>query len=446
MSDMFSSRSGTQEDTERVCRVAYTLNNAQPVACTIIGDQPLFYMDYECDYEDEDVFDAAEMRILENELLQLTQEMESFDNFGKDFQKTPEECFVEFLSDKDTISEPFTRINTEGALERLKESLEKSRLAKAYMDFASEQGVEIKFSSQIEDAYYDRRGGSILINPERGFEDQLLLTVRELRRHWQHRQGALIHPLMFHPDNAVLVNRVQVADLVVSMIRVAWELQLSGMKEAWERIENSSMADLGRIFAREAFSDFRTLNNGQASAAVFEGWFLSERCRHEDKNMIQQMLADYQGYVFDLEEAEKSITPSLISAIGAMPYGKNYLAAHVQILMDDAIFTDVRDRSNANFLWFIKFERSFRETEQELQETGDHVVDGVRHTALPDQTEDHHNGREEATEIVSLFADSEEEPRREDDERGKRLLSSKPKKSQETGGAEIIYLRRWSGE
>ena len=27
----------------------------------------------------------------------------------------------------------------------------------------------------------------------------------------------------------------------------------------------------------------------------------------------------------------------------------------------------MRDRANANFLWFIKFERSFRETEQELQ-------------------------------------------------------------------------------
>ena len=39
--------------------------------------------------------------------------------------------------------------------------------------------------------------------------------------------------------------------------------------------------------------------------------------------------------------------------------------------MDDAIFNEVRDRSNANFLWFVKFERSFRETEQHLQHSSD---------------------------------------------------------------------------
>lgn len=30
----------------RVCQCAYTINNRQPVTCTIISDQPLFYMDY----------------------------------------------------------------------------------------------------------------------------------------------------------------------------------------------------------------------------------------------------------------------------------------------------------------------------------------------------------------------------------------------------------------
>jgi hypothetical protein len=151
------------------------------------------------------------------------------------------------------------------------------------------------------------------------------------------------------------------------MVRIAWELQLAGEKEPWERIENSSMGDLARAFARESYLDFRTLNNGAASAAVFETWFLSDRCRGEDRKLIQQMLSDYRGYVFDGAQPSQTVTAELIGALGSMPFGKNYLAPYVQTIIGDAVFTEVRDRANANFLWFIKFERSFRETEQELQ-------------------------------------------------------------------------------
>jgi len=151
----------------------------------------------------------------------------------------------------------------------------------------------VKNQNQIENGTYDRKNKKIMINPTLNNEDQILMATQELRRHYQHRQGALIHPLMFHPDNAILINRAQTCDLVVSMIRVAWELQLAGNKDVWTRIENSSMADLGRAFAREAYLDFRTINNGEAAAAVFEAWFLSERCRSQDKVLIQQMLSDY---------------------------------------------------------------------------------------------------------------------------------------------------------
>jgi hypothetical protein len=276
-----------------------------------------------------------------------------------------------------------------------------------------------------------------------------------LRRHYQHRQGALIHPLTFHPDNAVLVNRAQNADLVVSIIRVAWELQLSGFKDAWDRVESSSMADLGRAFAREAFLDFRTINNGQASAAVFEAWFLSERCRMQDKILINQMLADHQGYVFELEQSESVMTPALIAALGAMPFGKNYLAEHALTIMEDAIFTDVRDRSNANFLWFIKFERSFRETEQGLQ-TSD---------LLPEQTGSStaqtHNTQGQfdesiqspTAEIISpIFGRGSVADVAED---GDKTEKSAKRLSPRTGStrsgskddvSNVVYVRRWSGE
>lgn len=452
MSDIISIKTGKNSADDRICRVSYTLNNEQPVISTIIGDQPLFYMDYEVDYEDEDMlFDAAEAKILEVELENLQKEIKSLDRFSDDFEFTVDERFETFMEDKENFTNAQTSENND--VKALKDILGESRLASAYLESAAAHNVEIKFSGQIQEAFYDRKSGEILINSNLELVDQVLLATRELRRHYQHRQGALIHPLMFHPDNAILVNRMQSADLLTSIIRVAWELQLSGSKDSWERIEKSSMADLGRAFAREAFLDFRTINNGQAAAAVLESWFLSERCRAEDKKLIQNMLADYQGYVFDQEEAEKSITPALIAALGEMPFGKNYLSAHVETLMNDPIFTDVRDRSNANFLWFIKFERSFRETEHELQTTSEHTAEGIRQAAFLKENQGQEHGTTGTSgEIVQLYAEPKGEIAEKSDapeskqasKKGKKRLTTKNDEPRQS--AEIIYLRRWSGE
>ncbi|HEY8191525.1 MAG TPA: DUF6782 family putative metallopeptidase, partial [Alphaproteobacteria bacterium] len=249
------------------------------------------------------------------------------------------------------------------------------------------------------------------INPDRTPGEQLLLAARELRRLWQHRNGALLHPLMFHPEQAILVNRAQIADLSVSMVRIAWELQLANDPAAWDRLEISSMADLAHAFARESALDFRTLNNGAAQSAVFEAWFLSERCRHEDRKLIQQMLADYHGYVFESGQPPQSVTTELISALGSMPFGKNYLAPFVATIAQDAIFTEVRDRSNANFLWFIKFERSFRETEHDLQEDN-----SVRHRDIThgDSQVNNKDGRighnEKTANIIALPGNGKASP------------------------------------
>ncbi len=431
MSDIIGIETGFKKTERPACKVAYTLNNDQPVVCTIIGEQPLFYMDYEYDLEEEGLFDAAELGILENELLNVQKEIKSFENFSEDFTGAPDKAFKEFIENKEHFS---TKAKADAlSIEQLKEILAQSRLAEAYLESAAAHDVEIKFSNQVLEGIYDRKAAMIFINANLEAADQILICARELRRHWQHRQGALIHPLMFHPDNAVLVNRVQSADLAASVVRVAWELQLSNYKAAWQRIENSSMGDLGRAFAREAFLDFRTINNGQAASAVFESWFLSERCRVEDRKLIQNMLADYQGYVFDQDESEKSITPALIAALGTMPFGKNYLSAHVNIIMNDAIFTDVRDRSNANFLWFIKFEKSFRETEQELQIEGSDVcADDIAQAAFLKENQDIRHAAEPQSangEIIELFPHF-----------GSRK-SGACKPSKNAKSAEIIYLR-----
>lgn len=347
------------------CRFAYTINNSQPVRCTWISDQPLFFADYEAAVEDDALMSEDPVfQALERDIMELKGKTTAYEKISKEFVQEEGAVAAQFREDAAFVSEPVSDHPAKvGALSDL---LHQSRLASQYLTFARLHNVEIIESRQVADASYDRDARQILIRPDLDQSVQVLLCARELRRMWQHKNGAGLHPLAFHPDHAVVINRAMNADLIINMVRVAWELQLSGYKDAWTRIENSQISDLGRAFAREACVDFRSLNTGKAAIACFETWFLSERCRKCDRHLIQQMLADYQGYVFsDNPETSRSVANDLMVALGKMPFGQNYLSSTVTQILNDPIFTDVRDRSNANFLWFIKFERSFTEAEQE---------------------------------------------------------------------------------
>ena len=345
------------------CRFAYTLGNAQPVRCTWISDQPLFYADYDEVMDDDFLMDDPILEALERDIADLRNKTTAYDKIAEEFSKPENYTQSLFQDDSKFISKAYKP--TKSKLPQLMDLLHKSRLASQFISFAQLHNIVIKESSHVADASYDRPSQSILIRADLEESTKALLLVRELRRMWQHRNGAGLHPLAVHPDYAVLVNRAQQADLLVSMVRVAWELQLSGYKNAWARVENSTLCDLGRAFARESIADFRSINNGLAARATFESWFLSERCRKADRGLIQQMLADYQGYVFsDNIETSRLITLDVMKALGKMPFGQNYIETISSQIVTDPVFTDVRDRSNANFLWFIKFERSFTEAEK----------------------------------------------------------------------------------
>lgn len=348
------------------CKFAYTIGSSQPVRCSWISDQPLFYTDYN-EISDDDVFlmDDPVMDALEKDIAELRDKTNAYDKVSREFAEPESYTQSLFSDDANFISSAYK--TSKSNLNDTLGILHQSRLASQFISFAKVYGVEIRETSQIIDASYDRSSSSILIRTDLDIPTKILLMVRELRRLWQHKNGAGLHPLSVHPDCAVLINRAQQADLLVSMVRVAWELQLSGYKDAWMRIENSTLVDLGRAFAREAITDFRTINNGVAARATFESWFLSERCRKADRSLIQQMLADYQGYVFsDSVETSRLITLDLTKALGKMPFGTNYLENVSSQIINDPVFTEVRDRSNANFLWFIKFERSFTEAESNV--------------------------------------------------------------------------------
>ena len=439
MSDSYEDFCNAHMIHHRVCGVAYTINDYQPVICTHIGDQPLYYLDEEeiLD-EDDELFDPEELGLLAHEIQTLKEEVLGYDSPSTYVEEKTLTAFKEFSENMDDLnfknSFYLDAKEQKARLDEIKSILIESRLASAYMNVAGKYDVEIMMSEQVEKAFYDRRSGTIFLYPHMNKHDQILLIARELRRHWQHRQGALINPLTFTPEHAILINRAQEADLATSVIRTAWELQLAGIRDVWERVENSPLSDLARSYAREAFMDFRTINNGIASASAFEAWFLSERCRQKDKKIIQEMLADHNGYVFENDQSSHTVTAELISALGEMPFGKNYLSPHAHIIMDDPIFAEVRDRSNANFLWFIKFERTFKEAEQELQTDSDLSTHDVRHDLYNSNSQDHHNGITQTADVIQLFEQNPEE-----------RVTGKNKKAARKGGqsADVISLEHW---
>ncbi len=364
----------------RKIRMAYTLNNTQPVLCTMISDQPFFYIDEEiqgddnCMFADEfvhEVEDAIERNditdpSLINELLAMKNKIDAYESLTthhKDIDSRDNILDI-FKDDGQVILDADYHSMTK--IENVIKLLQKSQTAKSYLDNAIAAHVKIEYSNKIEKAYFDSQAKLILISPNLSYTDQAILLVRELRRFWQNTQNAMTNSLDFDPDEAVLIHRAQHADLDGAVIKSAWELRLAGEFDLWDRLENSCYMDLARAFAREALSDFRTLNNGKAQAVLFETWFLSNRCTMVDKQLINMMLNDYKDYV--QESQNEASCYDILCRLGELPMGKNYLSSYAAMIVNDSLFTEVRDRSNANFLWFIKFERNFAEAEQIVEQ------------------------------------------------------------------------------
>lgn len=256
-------------------------------------------------------------------------------------------------------------------LSELKEILLQSRTAQSLLLGPAAENLDIVYDAQSPASqYYPRQDKPVItLNPLRPKGDLLNSLSRELRRAWQHRHGALVNPLSFEPDEAILVNRAQAADALMISIKIAWELKLIGQTEAWDYMLGSPLADIGRTFEIKAQTDFRTLNNGEASRAAYDKFFEDSRTKSHDKRIIHQMLLDETGYIKSTEKREK-VSMELFKRLGELPHGRNYLSMKSTHAPMDHCYATVEDRSNANFLWFIKFERSFQEKElQMIQES-----------------------------------------------------------------------------
>lgn len=353
------------------CKLAYALGETGFTAlCNIIDSSPLFYADI--DYEDdvdEDFMELEELRaeLLGGEAAELVKDKQKkLAKAGKHligYKKTDIESALK-VNKQDVFSAQSTQLTDVTAYLK---KLESSKLGALLLAHAEKHGIEFKSTGQVYNVFYDRDGGQILINPKAGTTAIILGLAKSLRDTWKHKKGVMVHPLCFHPDDAVLLNRLHSADVQTVQCRVAWEMKLAGHENIWAELMGSVCYDLAGAYAKEAIADFRSLNNGQAAAACFETWFLSGRCKMTDKKLIQTMLADHNGMVFDHPESSRTASYEIISGLGEMPEGKNYLSGHIHQIAEDPLYAEVRDRSNANFLWFIKFERSFRDSEQSLQ-------------------------------------------------------------------------------
>ncbi|MCK5517812.1 MAG: hypothetical protein KAI61_00215 [Alphaproteobacteria bacterium] len=255
-------------------------------------------------------------------------------------------------------------------LEELKTVILKSRTGKALLQGESANGLKIYYDSQTPQSQFYPRGKKsiIALNPHHPRGDLLNILIRELRHAWQHYQGALVNPMNFEPDGAVLVNRAQQADILMMSVKVAWELKLVGESEAWDFMIGSSMVDVTRVFEVHARKDFRSLNNGEAARAAYDKFFDDSRTKIHDKRIIHQMLLDDQGYMKALGKQPKA-DMALFKKLGELPFGRNYLTLCGKRQPTDMCYSTIEDRSNANFLWFIKFERSFQEKELEMVQT-----------------------------------------------------------------------------
>jgi len=287
----------------------------------------------------------------------------------KDNDRLDNRLSMLWAMDYDTVSEPFERRTGDLNIQKLTGFLKESGTA-SHMLFDENQKLrsEIVFDEQTLISQYYPEHNVIVLNPDRPLPELACMLIKKMRRAWQAEQGHLFNPLKFNPDDAILVNRAQQADALMIAIRVAWELKLIGEKDMWNFMIGAPFADVTRTYEIHAQNDFRSLNDGRAGRAAYDKWFEGQRTRIHDKRVIHQMLLEDTRYMEQRSDNLVDLTDQMLCQIADLPDGRNYMSlkGHRNPMHTD--YTDVEDRSNANFLWFVKFERNFQQKEQDMLE------------------------------------------------------------------------------
>jgi len=310
-----------------------------------------------------------------SEDIRITSSKPKTDNFKKRTQRLKSNrnlnsrTAVLWSVDKDMAVQPFERHMQDLDVAKLVSFLKDSNTARRMIfNQDGEMRADIMFDEQTIVSQYYPKHNMIALNPDRPMAELACVLVKEMRRACQYEAGNLHNPLEFDPDEAILINRAQQADALMVAIRVAWELKLLGQEQMWNFMIGAPFADVTRTFEIHAKNDFRSLNDGRAGRAAYDKWFEDQRTGIHDKRVIHQMLLEDSGAAEKGRETVKQLTDQMMARMADMPGGRNYLTISGHRSPMHAEYMEVEDRSNANFLWFVKFERNFQEKEAELLE------------------------------------------------------------------------------
>lgn len=362
------------------CRMAYTLGLKQPVLCTLLGNDPFFFdIDPEALAEDiDDKLSLTDASFQVPEALKTARETsDGFITLGDDEWGLPLTDDLAALC-RNALA-PAAELNCAEAFALLLQSTTGQLLSEQ----ADEHNLVVATSTTVDGVCLDAAKKTILINPGLTVETAALLIAREIR----HFALLSVTDALKNPESAILVNRAMQAELATLPVQIAWELNLAGHADVWDCLGRSAQADLAYAFGHRASADFRALRDGRAAMAAFDQWFYSGRTRKADRALIQSLLAS--GEALPEPSASANRTVEALRAIGERGIGRNYLVEHMTTIMQDGFYADVRDRSNANFLWFVKFERSYRAAEAYIEEktatpSADKPAGGAVILAFPD--------------------------------------------------------------
>jgi hypothetical protein len=376
--------------------------------CNMVSDQPMFYIDDSAEeFEAEDDAFLADVELIET----LRSRMDAYDKTAKSLTSK----IIE--PTQDVFDAVFSVTNDVYTITDIIDYGSQSATLASYIDHLQSLGVTFMVDATVAGASYNRAMQVIAVNPHLSLSAAIMAMAEPLRMAFHHKQGSLINPLRFQPEDAVLINRLLAADSKILSMELAWELRLAGQGGVWNSMMNGADYDLCSAYGMEAMTNFRSLKNGLAARSTFEKWFISGRCKSLDRGIIQIMLGNKVDLIFDDEDTSRMIATDMVARMGNRPMGKNYLSSIVTQVMVDGLYTEVRDRSNANFLWFITFEKRMNEVEQELQ------GDGTSSTTQMTNSKGSSNG---STAHIVTFP----EP----------IGGSKGSKATGTDGASLFYL------
>lgn len=338
-------------------RMVMSLNGHRKPVCTLIAQDPYFF-----DVDPEALEDEIHAQLsLDGAAFQVPEALTIARETSDGFVTLGD--FDEGLPLTDDVAALCANALTAQAgfdLKAVTKRLKASSTAATLLDQMQSHGVTFAKSFNTETVFFDEATNRILLNNHLDDATAMMLLVRACR------QSALapIKDMLRNPERAILLNRALHAEMNLIMVQVAWELSLADDKAAWKMLSRSALADLAYAFGQRATSDFRALRDGRAALAAFDQWFYSGRTRKADRTLIQTLLA--AGDVAASTENAFEVIAAL-RTIGERGIGRNYLIDHVMTLMEDGFYGEVRDRSNANFLWFVKFERSYRAAEEAVE-------------------------------------------------------------------------------